>query len=101
MADLGDRQHQLTGEAALGARVSSQGVAWSTVGENIGEAGPIATTPTAAAVMAAAMTRSMLAEQAPDDGHRRNILNPAFHHVGISVVLDDAGVLWLTQDFSN
>ncbi|MFD0526466.1 CAP domain-containing protein [Kitasatospora arboriphila] len=51
--------------------------------------------------MALGLTNDMLAEQPPNDGHRRNILNPAFHHVGIKLLRDSSGTLWMTQDFSD
>jgi uncharacterized protein YkwD len=43
----------------------------------------------------------MLAEKPPDDGHRRNIMSSAFHHIGIAVYRDNSGIVWMTQDFSN
>jgi Cysteine-rich secretory protein family len=60
---------------------------------------PAATT--AIAQMAVTLTRDMLAEKPPDDGHRLNILSSAFHHIGIAVYRDSAGTVWMTQDFSN
>jgi hypothetical protein len=36
-----------------------------------------------------------------DDGHRKNILSSAFHHIGIAIFRDRHGTVWLTQDFSN
>ncbi|MEU4114859.1 hypothetical protein AB0F71_10240 [Kitasatospora sp. NPDC028055] len=36
--------------------------------------------------MAVGLTNAMLAEKAPEDGHRRNILDCSFRHVGISIV---------------
>jgi uncharacterized protein YkwD len=69
--------------------------------ENIGEGGPVAGTPAAIAQMAVGLTRSMLNEQPPDDGHRLNILSSTFTHIGIAVYRDSSGTVWLTQDFSN
>jgi uncharacterized protein YkwD len=43
----------------------------------------------------------MLNEQPPNDGHRKNILNPSFTHIGIAIYRAPSGTLWLTQDFSN
>jgi cytochrome P450 len=57
--------------------------------------------PAATAQMAAGLTQSMLSEQPPDDGHRRNILSSTFTHIGIAVYRDSSGTVWLTQDFSN
>ena len=55
----------------------------------------------AIAKMAVALTQDMLNEKPPDDGHRRNILSSSFTHIGIAVVRDSSGTVWLTQDFSN
>jgi hypothetical protein len=57
--------------------------------------------PDAIAQMAMDLTRAMLNERPPDDGHRKNILSSAFHHVGIDIFRDRHGTVWLTQDFSN
>jgi uncharacterized protein YkwD len=93
--------HQCPGEPALGDRETAAGAAWTAAGENIGEGGPVAVTPAAIAQMAVGLTQSMLDEKPPDDGHRLNILSPAFTHVGISVFRDSSGTVWMTQDFSN
>lgn len=101
MADGCGMQHQCSGEADLGSRISAQGVSWHSAGENIGYGGPVEDTNTAIAGMAERLTSSMLAETPPDDGHRRNILNSGFHHVGITVYRDAQGLVWMTQDFSD
>jgi uncharacterized protein YkwD len=93
--------HQCPGEPALGARETAAGVHWTAAGENIGEGGPVAGTEAAIAQMAVGLTQSMLDEKPPDDGHRLNILSPAFTHIGIAVFRDSSGTVWLTQDFSN
>jgi uncharacterized protein YkwD len=93
--------HQCAGEAALGARETAAGVTWTSAGENIGEGGPVSAATTAIAQMAVTLTRDMLAEKPPDDGHRLNILSSAFHHIGIAVYRDSTGTVWMTQDFSN
>jgi len=93
--------HQCPGEPELGARETAAGVHWTAAGENIGEGGPVADNPAAIAKMAVALTQDMLNEKPPDDGHRRNILSSSFTHIGIAVVRDSSGTVWLTQDFSN
>ena len=93
--------HQCPGEASLGARESAAGVTWTSAGENIGEGGPVSSGTTSVGQMAVTLTRDMLAEKPPDDGHRRNILSSAFHHIGIAVYRDNSGIVWMTQDFSN
>lgn len=93
--------HQCAGGAALGARITAQGVTWSAAAENIGEGGPVDDTEAAQASMAIELTDDMLAETPPNDGHRRNILNAALHNIGVDVIRDADGTVWLTQDFTN
>jgi uncharacterized protein YkwD len=93
--------HQCPGEPSLGARETAAGVSWTSAGENIGEGGPEPATGSAIAKMAVALTQSMLNEKPPDDGHRLNILSSAFHHIGITILADGSGTVWMTQDFSN
>jgi uncharacterized protein YkwD len=93
--------HQCPGEPNLGARETAAGVDWTAAGENIGEGGPVASTSAAITRMADALTRDMLNEKPPDDGHRLNILSSAFTHVGIAVYRSGDGTVWMTQDFSN
>jgi uncharacterized protein YkwD len=93
--------HQCPGEPAIGDRETAAGVHWTAAGENIGEGGPVADTDSAIAQMAVGLTQSMLDEQPPNDGHRKNILSTSFTHIGIAVYRDGSGTVWLTQDFSN
>ena len=101
MADGCGLSHQCPGEPGLGARETAAGVQWNSAGENIGEGGPVDDNPTAIAQMAESLTQSMLNEQPPNDGHRKNILSSSFHHIGIAVFRDSSGTVWMTQDFSN
>jgi uncharacterized protein YkwD len=101
MADGCGLSHQCPGELPLGARETAAGVPWATAGENIGEGGPVADTSAAITQMALTLTRDMLGEKPPGDGHRLNLLNPAFHHIGIAIYRDRSGTVWLTQDFAN
>jgi uncharacterized protein YkwD len=93
--------HQCPGEPSLGARETGAGVHWTSAGENIGEGGPVAGTDSAIAQLAVTITQDMLNEKPPDDGHRLNILSSAFHHIGIAVLRNDSGTVWMTQDFSD
>jgi uncharacterized protein YkwD len=93
--------HQCPGEASLGDRISAQGVHWTSCGENIGYSGPHANTTSALIAAAEGLTTAMYDEKPPDDGHRLNLLSTQFHHVGIDVVRDSSGTVWLTQDFSS
>jgi RNA polymerase sigma factor (sigma-70 family) len=92
--------HQCPGEAALGDRETAAGMHWSAAGENIGEGGPESDTQSAITGMAVGLTNSMLAEKAPDDGHRLNILSSTYTEVGIAVIRDSSGTVWMTQDFA-
>ena len=93
--------HQCPGEPPLGNRETDAGVDWSIAGENVGEGGQVSGSPDAIAHMARELTSAMLNERPPDDGHRKNILSSAFHHIGIAIFRDRHGTVWLTQDFSN
>ncbi len=93
--------HQCPGEPPLGSRETDAGVRWTSAGENIGDGGPVASTDSAIAQLAITLTREMLTEKPPDDGHRLNILSREFRHIGIAVLRDRSGTVWLTQDFSD
>jgi uncharacterized protein YkwD len=90
--------HQCGGEAGLGERFSAQDVSWRTAGENIGY-GSSGSSDSAKVQAADGLTDSMLAEVPPNDGHRKNLLNPAFTRIGLSIVRDTEGITWMTQDF--
>ncbi|MGW7817729.1 hypothetical protein ACWGLF_06245 [Streptomyces puniciscabiei] len=86
---------------SLGDRETAAGVHWGTAGENIGEGGPVAETQANITGTAVGLTKGMLGEQPSNDRPRRNILNPNFHHTGITVLRDSGGSVWMTQDFSD
>ena len=92
--------HQCLNEPDLGARETSAGVHWTSAGENVGE-GSRATTSSQITAIALNLTHEMLAENPPNDGHRRNLLSSDYKSVGIAVIVDDGGTVWMTQDFSN
>ncbi|BCL79771.1 CAP domain-containing protein [Ktedonobacteria bacterium brp13] len=85
--------HQLPDEADLGTRITRTGLVWSSVAENIGTG-----TGQSAQSMALALNQSMFAEQPPDDGHRLNILSQNTL-IGVDVIVDGSGRVWLTEDF--
>jgi uncharacterized protein YkwD len=90
--------HQCSGEGGLGERFSAQGVRWSSAGENIGFG--FAGNSDAEIIKAAnGLCDSMLAEVPPEDGHRKNLLSKGFKRIGLSVVRESGGKVWLTQDF--
>jgi uncharacterized protein YkwD len=88
--------HQVGDEGSLGQRENQAGIRWSFAAENIGW------TTTRSLDGALGIQSSMLAESAPDDAHRRNILSHDAHAVGIAVLIDAKhGRLWLTEDFAD
>ena len=91
--------HQCPGEGAIGDRETAAGVHWTAAGENIGEGGQVSVRSITA--MAETLTRDMLNEKPPDDGHRLNLLSKTFNHIGIVIYRDSHGVVWMTQDFSD
>jgi len=92
--------HQCSGEGGIGDRFNAQGVKWTSAGENIGYGS--AGAGNAEIVKAAnGLTDSMLAEVAPNDGHKKNLLSSGFRQIGLSVVRDSKGLVWMTQDFVN
>ena len=91
--------HQCPGEAGLGARITAEGISWRAVGENVAWHSSVSS----GGVLAAAkgLNEAMHNETPPDDGHRRNMLNDAYHRIGIDVIRDADGKVWLTEDFAN
>ncbi len=87
--------HQLSGEPAISARITQDGVSWSWCGENIGWTSE---TNSSGALW---LHQSMMAEQPPNDPHRENILSANFTMVGVAILIDSSHRLWLTEDFAN
>jgi uncharacterized protein YkwD len=92
--------HLCKAEPGLGKRETRAGVHWTQAGENIGEGGPVNTQAEVTAE-ALGLTRQMLDEQPPNDGHRQNIMSRSFRYIGVAVTEDSTGTVWMTQDFSN
>jgi len=92
--------HQCPGEAGLGDRFTAAGVSWTSAGENIGQ-GNASDDQSQIIAAANGLTDLMLAEVAPNDGHRKNLLNPGFRQIGLAVTRDSTGKVWFTQDFVN
>ncbi|MDT4891936.1 MAG: hypothetical protein QOE97_971 [Pseudonocardiales bacterium] len=84
--------HQVGSEADAQVRARSAGFP-NGMAENIAMNG--------IGTMAGAMQvhRMLYAEKAPHDPHRRNILSRSAHALGIGVVIDAEGQVWLTEDF--
>lgn len=96
MASYNILARQVGNEGSLGQRESQAGVRWSFAAENIGWS----TTRSLAGALG--IQASMLAETAPDDAHRRNILSRDVQALGVAVLIDaEHGRLWLTEDFAD
>lgn len=92
--------HQCPGESGLGARSTAAGVKWSSVAENVGMGGPVKDTVESISKMALNLTQGMIDEKPPNDGHRKNILSRSSTRIGISVIRDAKGTVWMTHDFA-
>jgi uncharacterized protein YkwD len=93
--------HRCPGEAPFGDRIHAEGVRWSSAGENCGVGGGVASTTAAITASAKGLNQAMFNEKPPGDGHRRNLLSRSFTHIGIDVIRDGKGNVWLTQDFTS
>ena len=85
MADANTLSHQLPGEPSPGRRIRNAGYVWTTWGENVAMG-----YPTAYAVVRAWMNSA---------GHRANILNCRFEHLGVGYAKSANGTPYWTQDF--
>ncbi|MGW6442583.1 sigma-70 family RNA polymerase sigma factor [Lentzea sp. NPDC055074] len=92
--------HQCPGESGLGERSSAAGVKWSSVAENVGMGGPVKDNVEAISKMALGLTQGMIDEKPPNDGHRKNILSKSSTRIGIVVIRDAKGTVWMTHDFA-
>lgn len=90
--------HLCNGEKPIGERFI--GVPWRGASENAGQENASNTT---ASILAAVerSTDAMLGEAPGNDGHRKNLLSNSSKLIGIGVVRDSRGKIWLTQDFVN
>ncbi len=95
MVAYGQLSHQIPGEQGLGTRITNDGIQWSAVGENIGQA--LYPDPQQGLL---AIHQGMMAERPPDDGHRQNILSTSYNFIGVDVVIDSKNQVWLTEDFA-
>jgi uncharacterized protein YkwD len=95
MASTKTFSHQVSGEAGLGSRISATGLNWTWVAENIAWSSATSTS------QATSLQASMYNEAAPDNGHRLNILSTSATLVGVDVITDATGKMWITEDFGN
>lgn len=93
--------HQCPKEPAFGDRIKNQGVTFTFAAENIGTGGRVAATTAAILAFAQRLNTGMHDEKPPNDGHRQNMLSARATRIGIDVVQDSKGNIWLTQDFAS
>ncbi len=81
--------HVGSGGSSLASRIRDVGYAFSAIAENVG-----------CAETAQATMDSFMKEVPPHDGHRRNVLNPTYHDIGIGYATDGRGHHYWTLDFA-
>jgi len=87
MADAGVLDHQLPGEPDVGERLEDAGYDnWTSWGENIAQG--------------YATPKAVVKAWMDSPGHRANILDCDFEHIGVGLVSRD-GTKWWTQDFGS
>ena len=89
----------LAGRAPYDRFADAGGVDWS--GENFSGSSRIGATFSEAELTGLLLEAHgrMMAERPPDDGHRRNVLDPDWTHVGIGVALE-GGEFRMTEEFT-
>ena len=88
--------HACPNEPQACQRVLNEGIQYMACGENVGYTSPY---PTAWGGVQT-IERDMLNEP-PPAGHRYNLLNTAYHRIGIGIYIDTKGFIWITEDFTN
>ncbi|MCO8273871.1 CAP domain-containing protein [Actinoplanes sp. TRM 88003] len=86
-ADKDTMSHQLPGEASMGDRVAAEGYKWGGVAENVA-----AGYRTPADVMDGWMN---------SPGHKANILNCGYKHIGVGLAKSSKGTQYWTQNFAS
>ncbi|MCF2532498.1 sigma-70 family RNA polymerase sigma factor [Yinghuangia soli] len=91
------KQSQCGNEPNLAARVTAAGVKWARVGECNFSDGP-ATGSRTTASLALGMVRAE-ADMTPNPA-RAGFLDAGFTRIGIAVLVDKSGMVWMTHDFA-
>jgi uncharacterized protein YkwD len=93
-------QHQCPGEAGLGARISAEGVRWNAIAENIGLRGWFANNA-AAITGAGKQVDQDFFNEGPGGGHHDALMSATYTRIGIDVLRDKDGLVYVTEDFAN
>ena len=92
-------QHQCPNEPTPCERFKSEGITLPACAENI-DYSYISAYSDAWTAIKTHTEEGMLAEQAPNDGHRKNLLSTSLIQIGISVLIDAQGRAWVTEDMT-
>lgn len=91
--------HQCTNEPTPCERFKSEGITLPACAENI-DYSYISTYGDAWTAIKTHTEQGELAEQPPNDGHRKNLLSTSLIEIGISVIIDAQGRAWVTEDMT-
>jgi uncharacterized protein YkwD len=91
--------HQCPNEPDPCQRFKNEGITLPACAENI-DYSYISTYGDAWTAIKTHTEQGMLAEQPPNDGHRRNLLSTSLIEIGISVIIDAQGRAWVTEDMT-
>ena len=91
--------HQCTNEPTPCERFKSEGITLPACAENI-DYSYISAYADAWTAVKTHTEQGMLAEQPPNDGHRKNLLSTSLIEIGISIIIDSQGRAWVTEDMT-
>jgi uncharacterized protein YkwD len=89
MARKGYFSHEAADGASPAERISSAGILWARVGENIASCQTIGQAES-----------TFMDEPKFEQNHRWNILNPGYTRVGVGIAKGSDGMLYITEDFA-
>ena len=91
--------HQCPNEPTPCERFKAEGITLPACAENI-DYSYISAYPDAWTAVKVHTEEGMLAEQPPNDGHRKNLLSKSLVEIGISILIDNQGRAWVTEDMT-
>ena len=91
--------HQCPNESTPCQRFKDEGITLPACAENI-DYSYISAYGDAWTAIKTHTEQGMLAEQPPNDGHRRNLLSTSLIEIGISIIIDAQGRAWVTEDMT-
>lgn len=91
--------HQCPNEPTPCERFKTEGITLPACAENI-DYSYISSYPDAWTAVKTHTEEGMLAEQPPNDGHRKNLLSTSLVEIGISILIDNQGRAWVTEDMT-